>query len=231
MRTKSSFQTPTYSFSREPPPLPEKRLSARQLTIYRVGVLIVDSRRELCLIRNISAGGVRINSHASFSVGHRVTIEFSVDAQVTGTVRWIGDGDVGVEFDEPIDVEEMLARETVLHRGWKRRLPRIEFDRMGILRVGAISHGVNARDISQGGVALEIDQKAEISSEVVVTLDGLRSIHGVVRWADEGVCGMSFNHSIPFRELMSWVRPAGISERAGLRIPAELIHEDQAFGA
>ena len=40
------------------PPPPERRRGQRHLTILRVGALTIDGTRELCLVRNISAGGV-----------------------------------------------------------------------------------------------------------------------------------------------------------------------------
>ena len=55
----TALEETIFSFSREAPPPPrERRRQARHLTILKVGTLIVDGGRELCLIRNISAGGL-----------------------------------------------------------------------------------------------------------------------------------------------------------------------------
>jgi hypothetical protein len=198
-----------YSFSLEAPLPPERRSSARQRSIYRIGVLIVGSRRELCLIRNISAGGVMLHAHVSLSEAQSVAVEFKADAQVTGTVSWTGETNIGVRFDEPIDVEKILASGSLLDKSWQSRLPRIEINRMGILRVGAFTYGVNSRDISQGGIKLEVDHQVEIGSDVVLTLEGFRSIHGAVRWSGDTSCGISFNHLIPFRDLIDWIHQRG----------------------
>ena len=48
-----------FSFSNDVPQPEERRSSERHIKILRVGTIVVDGRRELCLIRNISAGGVR----------------------------------------------------------------------------------------------------------------------------------------------------------------------------
>src|SRR3712207_7884086 len=53
----NAVEETTFSFSNAAPQ-PDRRRQARHLTILRVGTLIIDGRRELCLIRNISAGGV-----------------------------------------------------------------------------------------------------------------------------------------------------------------------------
>jgi hypothetical protein len=82
----------------------------------------------------------------------------------------------------------------------------VEVDRLGTLRVGSHIHALNTRDISQGGVKIEIDQPLEVGAEIVVALQDLRPLQGVVRWYHEGLCGVSFNQIIPFQELINWLR-------------------------
>jgi Tfp pilus assembly protein PilZ len=67
-------------------------------------------------------------------------------------------------------------------------------------------YGVSTRDISQGGVKIETDHPFAVGENVVLTLDKFRPVEGVVRWYNEGLCGISFNQVIPFRELMAWLR-------------------------
>ena len=123
-----------------------------------------------------------------------------------GRVIWRDGSNIGIGFDEAIDVEELLAVEPVLPNGWKTRLPRVEVDRLATLRVGATTHWVNTRDISQGGVKIESDQPLDAGAEVVLSLEGFRPVAGVVRWYQEGFAGIAFNQVIPFRELMDWLR-------------------------
>ncbi len=53
----NAVEETTFSFS-SAAPQPDRRRQTRHLTILRVGTLIIEGRRELCLIRNISAGGL-----------------------------------------------------------------------------------------------------------------------------------------------------------------------------
>ena len=48
----------SFSFSNLVPDPPERRQQERHIKILRVGIVVIDGRRELCLIRNISAGGL-----------------------------------------------------------------------------------------------------------------------------------------------------------------------------
>ena len=203
----SALEETIFSFSHDVPPRPsERRREARYLTILRVGTLIVDGKRELCLIRNISAGGLMAHVYSTYEVGQRLSVEFKTNHQMDGAVTWRDGSNIGIGFDKSIDVEELLAVEPVLPNGWKPRLPRVEVDRLATLRVGAALHWVNTRDISQGGIKIETDQPLEANDEVVLSLEKFRPIHGVVRWYQDGFAGIAFNQVIPFRELMTWLR-------------------------
>jgi hypothetical protein len=176
------------------------------MTILRVGTLFLEGRRELCLIRNISAGGLMAHIYSRVAIGDRVAVELKTNHRIEGEVSWVEGSNVGISFDEQIDVEEILASHSGLENGWRPRLPRVEVDRLATLRVGSEVYGVSTRDISQGGVKIEIDREFEGGEEVVLTLDKFRPVAGVVRWYGGGLCGVAFNQVIPFRELMSWLR-------------------------
>ncbi len=158
MLSNECHEETIFSFSPRAPRPPERRRETRHLTILRVGALIGPNGRELCLIRNISAGGLMAHVYSNHAVGAAVAVELKSNQAVPGTVVWADESNVGIEFDVPIDVEEMLSSQAVLDNGWRPRLPRVEVDRLATLRCGARLYGVNTRDISQGGVKIEIDQ-------------------------------------------------------------------------
>lgn len=203
-----------FSFSNDVPQPPERRTSERHIKILRVGTIVVNGRRELCLIRNISAGGVLAHVYSQLMPGQRVSIELKTSQPVTGRVVWTRSGNAGIQFDTPVDVAELLAVPQGADNGWRPRTPRVEIDRMATLRAGARTFWAHARDISQSGVKLETDADAEqgaeaapaIGQEVVVTLEGFRPLPGVVRWVSEGRFGVSFNQLIPFGDLIDWLK-------------------------
>lgn len=198
-----------FSLSHEVPAPPERRLSERHLKILRVGTLIVGGRRELCLIRNISAGGLMAHVYSRLLPGARVEVELKTRQPVAGRIVWVREANAGIQFDGKMDVAELLANPTVLDNGWRPRTPRVEVDRMATLRAGARTYWVNARDISQSGVKVETDQPPEPGTEVVVALEGFRPLAGVVRWSRDAGCGIAFNQLIPFGELIDWLRVDG----------------------
>ena len=206
MYFEDKVQETGFSLSSLVPGPPERRREERHLKILRVGTLIAGGCRELCLIRNISAGGVMAHVYSKLLSGQRVAVEFKAHQPVDGRVIWVRDANAGIQFDAAMDVAELLANPQLLDNGWRPRTPRVEIDRMATLRVGATTNWVHARDISQSGVKVETDQPIEPDTEVVLTLEDFRPLHGVVRWAAGGRCGIAFNQLIPFGELIDWLK-------------------------
>ncbi|HWH17244.1 MAG TPA: PilZ domain-containing protein [Allosphingosinicella sp.] len=195
-----------FSFSEDTPSPHDRSGAARRLTTLRVGTIMIHGRRELCLIRNISAGGLRAHVYSPVKEGQKVSVELKTNQQTSGTINWVRDGNVGIAFDERIDVADLLAAQTGTDSGWRPRMPRVEVDRLGEIRVGARIYPFNSCDISQGGVRIEIDQPLKVGEAVVLTFEKWRPIAGVVRWYEEGQGGIAFNQVIPFQELMSWLQ-------------------------
>ena len=74
------------------------------------------------------------------------------------------------------------------------------------MREGATTDRIHARDISQGGIKLETLTMLLQSSGGVVTLPGLAPIPGVVRWIDDGFCGITFNRLVALPQLVNWLQ-------------------------
>lgn len=194
------------SLSSAAPAPPERREGQRHLTILRVGALTIDGVRELCLVRNISAGGVMAHVYRRIGVGTEVEIEIKNDLPIRGKVVWERESNIGVAFDDRIDVPGLLASSKQHGDGRRARSPRVQVDRKARLRCGAEVYEVHACDVSQGGVKIETDAELPIDADVVITLEGFRPLPGIVRWAREGCAGINFIQVIPIAELCEWLR-------------------------
>ena len=202
---QSPVEETTFSLSRAAPAPPERRHQVRPITILRVGTLIVDGTRELCLVRNISAGGLMAHIYSSLEIGARVVVELRSDEPIAGAVTWIDGNNVGIGFDAEIDVEALLAPPATV-AGRQPRMPRVQVNRCATFRIGGRTFWSETRDISQGGVKLEVDGSFRVGDQAVVTLEDFRPLPGVIRWAQDGLIGIAFNEVVPFRELMRWLR-------------------------
>ena len=207
-------ETTLYSLDDSAPSAPDRRSGERHLSLFRVGALTIGDRRELCLIRNVSAGGMLIRAYCAIEPGERITIELKQGEPIHGTARWAKDECVGVTFDRPIDVLALLSSS---EDGPRPRMPRIEIGCTASVRVGAIVHRTRAVDISQGGLKVECRGEIPLGSEVVVSLPGLQPCPGTVRWNCDAMIGITFNRALPLAVLMAWLqeRRGGLMRAAG----------------
>jgi hypothetical protein len=200
---QQAVETTIYSLAASPPKQPDRRESDRYLSLLRVGAIAIEGKRELCLIRNISAGGMMIRAYSPIAVGTRLAVELKQGDPVEGTVKWVEDDLTGVAFDEPIDVVLLLSAPG---DGPRPRLPRIEVDCTAWVREDGDVVRARVSNISQGGVCVQSDAALTLGADVVVTLPGLTPAAGIVKWSDEATYGISFNRALVLSNLVAWLK-------------------------
>ncbi len=200
---QQAVETTVYSLAASPPKQPDRRGGDRFLSLLRVGAIAIDGKRELCLIRNISAGGMMIRAYSQIDVGTHLSVELKQGEPVSGTVKWIDGGLTGVAFDTPIDVVLLLATPG---DGPRPRLPRIEVDCAAWVREDGDVIRLRVTNVSQGGVCVQSDAPLTVGAEVVVTLPGLTPVAGVAKWNDGGTYGVAFNRPLALSELVRWLK-------------------------
>jgi PilZ domain len=198
-----SVETTLYSLSDSAPSPVERRDGERHLTLFRVGAMVVSGRRELCLIKNISAGGMMIRAYCALAVDERVSVELKRGEQIHGKVSWVRGESAGIVFDERVDVVELLATSM---EGPRPRMPRVEVRCIASVRQGSQVYGMRAHDVSQGGLKVESNRELAIGSDVIVTLPGLATQQGVVRWKDGRCYGITFNRLVALADLVQWLQ-------------------------
>ena len=205
-------ETTLYSLSDAPPSADtERRDDQRHMTLYRVGSIMVEDRRELCLIKNISAGGMMIRLYCSIAEGTPVTVELKSGQPIDGKISWTRDQNAGIAFDRPIDVIDILSTSM---DGPRPRMPRIETECHATLRDGANVIRVRVCDISQGGVKIGCETVLPQGADVVIGLPGLEPQRGIACWSEGGFTGITFNRLIPLSELVSWLQQQREEQRS-----------------
>jgi hypothetical protein len=197
------IETTVYSMSDDPPPETDRRTDERHLTLFRVGTIILGDQRELCLVKNLSGGGALVRVYCTIECETRLHIELKEQQPIPGKVTWVRGGDVGITFDEPVDVVEIL---TTSADGPKPRMPRIETNCVCFVREGAVVNRVVLLNISQGGLSVESPNNLTVGGHVTVSLPGLRPQGATVRWNDGSRYGISFNTVLPLAGLVDWLQ-------------------------
>ena len=124
--------------------VPDQRADERFTTLFRVARVVVESgAQHLCLIRNIGAGGLMLETYAPFDTGTAVRVEPKGSAPVSGKICWVKDRNAGVAFDAPIDVADYLNPHQLRAPREAPRGPRITVDRRVRMRVGVMWHLVD----------------------------------------------------------------------------------------
>jgi len=203
LATKKLVETTLYSLSAETPARPDRRVGDRYVSLLRVGAMMIDGRRELCLIRNVSAGGMMIRPYSPVAAGTRLAVELKQGDCVSGVVQWSDKGLVGITFDEPIDVLALLNSPGGKPRP---RMPRIELNCTATLRQDGTVFRARVVNISQGGICVNSPVDLELNGDVVVSLPDLHSVAGVVKWRDGDYYGIGFNRVYPVNELMGFLQ-------------------------
>jgi hypothetical protein len=199
-------ETTLYSLSDAPPAPsgdPDRREGERHMTLYRVGSLLVEDRRELCLIKNISAGGMMVRLYCFVADGTPVTVELKSGQPIQGNISWTRGQNAGIAFTQSIDVIDILSNSM---EGPRPRMPRIETECHATIREGANMLRVEACDISQGGVKIRTDAILPQGSDIVVTLPGLDAQAGIACWCSNGYAGIAFNRLLPLDQLVAWLK-------------------------
>jgi hypothetical protein len=207
-------ETTIYSLSSAPPAPAadvDRRDGERHMTLYRVGSIQVEDRRELCLIKNISAGGMMIRLYCALAEGTPLTVELKSGQPITGKISWMRDHHAGIAFDRPVDVIDILSSAM---GGPRPRMPRIEANCHATLREGATALRVRVRDISQGGVKIQCDTIFAPGADVVISLPGLDAQRGIACWSEDGFIGITFNRLIPLAALVAWLQDQRESQRS-----------------
>lgn len=185
----------------------DRRTHERFVTVYRLAKLIGE-REEFCLIRNISAGGVKAEAFSSKAVGDRLAIDFGDEQPRPARIAWVANDNIGIAFDERIDVAQALSKAPPPGRSRARPIRLlVEFD--AVLETAGSREICRLVDISQGGTKIRMEFAPAVGAKIVIDVEGLGAIPGVVRWARKGAVGIVFTTPLSYRQLASWVGSLG----------------------
>jgi hypothetical protein len=170
------------------------------------GALISGSVRRACAVRKLSAGGAILHCDHDVEPGDRLELELMNGEQLAGHVAWRRGGEVGLSFDSQIDVFAIIAQDIVSQPGERRRMPRVEIVCSALIETEGGTELVTTRDVSQGGIKIDVPFTLKPEQKVTVTLEGFRPVEGVVRWSQDSVAGVAFLPELSWQELMLWLK-------------------------
>jgi hypothetical protein len=195
----------TISLTDSCPQPPDRRQQARHVTVLRVAKITTRHSEQLCLVRNISAGGLMAHIYSDLSVGDPVITEFKSGHAIGGRVLWRRDGLAGIQFNERVNAAHILAGDDYAPTLRQQRAPRVGLNAAARIRIGIQYRNVSLCNISQGGASIRPGQVGDTGQKLVLIVDGLPPIAGTIRWHDCDQAGIEFDIPIPFDVLAQWV--------------------------
>jgi PilZ domain len=182
----------------------DRRIDERLTTILRVGKIVRNGIQELCLIRNLSSGGLMANVQVSYAVDDVIEVEVRGGAMLCGIVAWTQEEHIGIRFNDRVNVTHLLSQDPD-HFGKLPRAPRLTVASVARVTYNHVTKCLPICDISQGGCRLALAELLEKGKNIAVMIEGLEAVPATVRWCHDGFAGVSFVRPLPFNELAKWV--------------------------
>ena len=170
------------------------------------GVIYHGGARADCVIRKVSALGVTIGSDLAPALGERVAVELATGQRPSGKVAWTSRREVGVRFDDSIDVIALLNRKLVSQTRERRTMPRVEVRCSVHVKCGEHFAPATLRNISARGMQIEGENLPAVGTYVAVYAEGLNIPPGEVVWRRDKLAGIEVFEELSWTSIIPWIR-------------------------
>lgn len=179
---------------------------ARHVTILIVARLMdATGADHICRVRNISEGGLMLESGTRLRRGQAVQIELRDQQWVRGTVAWANHPKAGIAFDGPVDLAALLqSARSRIHKQRIPRSPRFRADCPVVVRGDGNIRSATLLNLSQRGAKLRVSGLAR-GEQIKVSVPGAGTFPAVVRWIREDEAGLVFLETVSFADLDRWL--------------------------
>jgi hypothetical protein len=142
------------------------------------------------------------------ALGDRVAVELATGQRPAGRVAWTGRRELGIRFEDSVDVIALLNRALVSQTRERRTMPRIEVRCALHVKCGGQLWPATMRNISAKGLQIEGDGLPGAGSYISVFVDGLNIPAGEIVWKRERLVGIEVFEELSWTSIIPWVREA-----------------------
>ena len=179
----------------------EFRFDTRGTAVFFPILIETEEFTGYCLVSDLSPDGMKAKIQADFSRQQPVCVHFTSHEAIDGTLVWAETGEVGIQFEQRIDVPKVLASLKEMNRGSGRNRPvRLPVSCLAEISVGERFQFVEVRDVSQRGAKV-FSNLAKPGQTVAVQLDELDTRSATVQWSRAGWAGLTCSKPLSFQEL------------------------------
>jgi hypothetical protein len=190
-------------------PWPDDAWPSEEKGPFDSGAIHISGARQPCSIRKISALGVTISSDIAPALGERASVELATGQRAPGRIAWTGRNELGIRFDDSIDVIALLNRKLVSQTRERRTMPRLEVRSPVHVKSGGQFWVATLRNISARGLQIEGDDLPAIGAYVSAFVEGLNIPPGEVIWKRGKLAGIEVMEELSWTSIIPWVRGIG----------------------
>lgn len=182
----------------------DRRGSERHISVLQVAKLVSKHGEELCIVRDISSGGLKAEIYSRLYRGEEVSVAFKSGHTVSGKVAWADDRHIGVAFADEIDPGDLLVRGERDLDGNLLRAPRLRVDIPARLRVGGETLSIHLCDVSQDGCKIRTRSALTQGSGCEIWLPALGYRIASVRWVRDDHAGILLHERLRYSDFATW---------------------------
>ena len=187
-------------------PWPDECWTGDEAGPFDSAAIYIGGSRQPCSIRKISALGVTVSSALTPALGERASVELATGQRAAGKIAWTGPNELGVRFDDNIDVIALLNRKLVSQARERRTMPRIEVRCPVHIKCGGQFWPAMLRNISARGLQIEGDELPAVGAYVSAFVEGLNIPPGEVVWKRGKLAGIEVIEELSWTSIIPWVR-------------------------
>ncbi len=181
------------------------------LAAMRAAKLICESGEYVCLIRDVSATGVKLGLFHDLPEISHAFLELANGEVYPMLGVWRSARQASFRFTQPIDPAEVIA-EPGAH---PRRAIRLRLRKPGMAFAEGLLRTIELRDISQNGACFESDTRFPLGQTLVISLDCIPELTAWVRWRRGRSYGVVFDSTLRLDQLATFalaLQPAAGSD-------------------
>jgi hypothetical protein len=187
-------------------PWPDEPWAEDEKGPFDSGAIYISGARMPCSIRKISALGVTLVSDCAPALGDKAAVELATGQRAPGKIAWTGRSQLGVRFEDSIDVIALLNRKLVSQARERRTMPRLEVRSPVHLKCGGQFFVASLRNISARGIQIESGDLPATGAFVSTFVEGLNIPGGELVWKRGKLAGIELFDELSWTSIIPWVR-------------------------
>lgn len=187
----------------------ELRAAPRYTLLIRTAKIIADGREFLCIIRDVSATGLKIRLFSDLPHARELAVEMVTGDRYPVDLVWQADDHAGLRFHQDMDVQRLLDESM---GPFPKRQVRLQIAVSGVLHSGGEAVPVIFRNLSQQGARVECDKWLLMNELVRIETGITPPLYAKVRWRSQPSYGLIFERTFRLEELARISAPLQFAE-------------------